>query len=87
MAELKDFYGNKLRDGLYFAGDNSTNGDFYFIDVSSDGKRFLAESLKGFVPIKDFELFSKQLIPLASPRHNLEFAIARVWDKFPVTKP
>ncbi|MEK6830029.1 MAG: hypothetical protein AABY15_07980 [Nanoarchaeota archaeon] len=77
MAKLRDFYGNPLRDGLYFAGDG-LDGDFYFIKVNRDGKKLLAESLEGFVPIEDFKLFAKSLIPLANPRHNLEFAITRI---------
>ena len=78
-GRLKDHYGNNLYDGLYFAGDGS-DGDFYFIKVSEDGKNFIVESLEGFMPMKDYELFAKQLIRVANPRHNLEFAIARVLD-------
>lgn len=85
MTKLKDFYGNLLKQGIYFAGDGK-EGNFYFIEIYREGEELLAKSCKGSIPIENSESFAKQLIPLANPCNNLEFAIIKTLDTSFMTK-
>lgn len=75
-SRFKDHYGNPLMEGIYFAGDG-LDGDFYFIKIQ-DSNNFSAETFDGRFPIKDCGLFARQLIPLALPKINLEFALSKI---------
>ncbi len=73
-TKLKDYYENPLRDGIYFGGDG-LDGDLYIIKLHKNGKTFSAKYWQFSSKIADYELFAKQLIPLANPRSNLEWAL------------
>ncbi len=65
----RDFYGNKLKTGLYLASD----GIIYSVKLSDDKKNFSAESYEGTISgIED------KLIMLIDPIDNLSFAISRL---------
>lgn len=72
--KFKDYYGNPLRDGIYFGGDE-LDGDLYIVKLHKNKKKFSAKYWQFQSKIKNYELFAKQLIPLANPRSNLEWAI------------
>lgn len=80
--ELKDFYGNPLKNRIYFAG-NGRVGNFYIIKLNEDGTKFSVRDMRGPVILDDeednqraFITFAAQLIPLNQPKSNLEFALA-----------
>lgn len=74
-SKFKDYYGNSLRNGVYFAGDG-LDGDIYILALHESGETFSAKSYEEIDSfIEDYKLFAKQLIPLSNPRSNLEFAL------------
>ena len=80
MAKLRDYYGNPLKKGFYFFM-NEKDGSICFIDLNGDAKPFSVESYGDVIKIKNYEEFSKKLIPLTNSRRNLEFLIAKIMSE------
>ncbi len=73
--KFKDYYGNPLRDGIYFIADKSES-KFCKIILDEDRDNFLVYYEKySTSPRCNLKRFAKNLIPFKDSKANLEWTI------------